>query len=48
MIHVSSGYVNSYLKEAHEKVYDLPDDPEKVISLVETLSDEALEEVEPK
>ncbi|CAH0404459.1 unnamed protein product [Chilo suppressalis] len=48
MIHVSSGYVNSYLLEAHEKVYEAPEDAEKVISLVGTLSDEALDEIEPK
>ncbi|XP_028175396.1 putative fatty acyl-CoA reductase CG8306 [Ostrinia furnacalis] len=48
MIHVSSAYVNSYLSEAHEKVYEAPEDAEKVISLVGTLSDEALEEIEPK
>lgn len=48
MIHVSSAYVNSYLTEAHEKVYEAPEDPEKVISLVGTLNDEGLLEVEPK
>ncbi|KAL0858810.1 hypothetical protein ABMA27_011274 [Loxostege sticticalis] len=48
MIHVSSAYVNSYLKEAHEKVYEAPEDAEKVISLIGTLSDEALDEIEPK
>ncbi|XP_037300738.1 putative fatty acyl-CoA reductase CG8306 [Manduca sexta] len=48
MIHVSSAYVNSYLTEAHEKVYDAPEDAEKVISLVGTLSDEALDQIEPK
>ncbi|KAJ0182950.1 hypothetical protein K1T71_000926 [Dendrolimus kikuchii] len=48
MIQVSSAFVNSYLTEAHEKLYEAPEDPEKVISLVGTLSDEALDEVEPK
>ncbi|KAH9645349.1 hypothetical protein HF086_011113 [Spodoptera exigua] len=48
MIHVSSAYVNSYLTEAHEKIYEAPEDPEKVISLVGTLNDEALLEIEPK
>ncbi|CAG9794521.1 unnamed protein product [Diatraea saccharalis] len=48
MIHVSSAYVNSYLTEAHEKVYEAPEDAEKIISLVSTLSDEALDEIEPK
>lgn len=48
MIHVSSAYVNSYLLETHEKLYDKPEDTEKVISLVDTLNDEALQTVEPK
>ncbi|XP_068621818.1 putative fatty acyl-CoA reductase CG8306 [Battus philenor] len=48
MIHVSSAYVNSYLTEVYEKVYDTPGDVEKVISLVETLNDNELNEIEPK
>ncbi|XP_014371659.2 putative fatty acyl-CoA reductase CG8306 [Papilio machaon] len=48
MVHVSSAYVNSYLTEAHEKVYDAPEDVEKVISLVKTLNDDALNEIEPQ
>ncbi|XP_063392487.1 putative fatty acyl-CoA reductase CG8306 [Cydia fagiglandana] len=48
MIHVSSAYVNSYLHEAREKLYDAPEDVEQVIALVDTLSDEALAVVEPK
>nr|UEV87814.1 fatty acyl reductase 7 [Maruca vitrata] len=49
LVHVSSGYVNSYLREAHERVYPAPEtDAEKVVSLVATLSDEALDEVESK
>lgn len=48
MVHVSSAYVNSFLTEAHEKVYEAPEDAEKVISLVSTLNDEALLEIEPK
>ncbi|CAG4949633.1 unnamed protein product [Parnassius apollo] len=48
MVHVSSAYVNSYLTEAHEKVYDAPEDVEKVISLVETMNDDALIEIEPQ
>ncbi|KAJ2943359.1 hypothetical protein O0L34_g12167 [Tuta absoluta] len=48
MIHVSSAYVNSYLTECHEKVYEAPEDPEKVISLVNSMTDEALDELEPK
>ncbi|CAH0602009.1 unnamed protein product [Chrysodeixis includens] len=48
MVHVSSAYVNSFLSEAHEKVYEEPEDAEKVISLVDTLSDDALLEIEKK
>ncbi|KAL4711261.1 hypothetical protein ACJJTC_019102 [Scirpophaga incertulas] len=47
MVHVSSGYVNSYLKEAHEKVYEAPEDPEKVISLIGIMTDDTLEDMEP-
>ena len=46
MIHVSSAYVNSYLKEAHEKVYDTPADVESVIDLSRKLSDQALVDME--
>ncbi|XP_017466419.1 PREDICTED: putative fatty acyl-CoA reductase CG8306 [Rhagoletis zephyria] len=48
LVHVSSAYVNSYITEVEEKLYPAPDDPEKVIHLAETLSDEALKELEPK
>ncbi|XP_063898661.1 putative fatty acyl-CoA reductase CG8306 [Helicoverpa armigera] len=48
MIHVSSAYVNSFLTEAHEKVYEAPEDAQKVISLVETLNDESLLQIEHK
>lgn len=48
MVHVSSGYVNSFLTEAHEKIYDPPEDAEKVISLINTLNDQELDELEPK
>ncbi|CAD7012235.1 unnamed protein product [Ceratitis capitata] len=47
LVHVSSAYVNSYITEVEEKLYPAPDDPEKVIHLAETLSDEALKELEP-
>ncbi|OWR51076.1 hypothetical protein KGM_211700 [Danaus plexippus plexippus] len=46
MIHVSSAYVNSYLKEVDEKVYDRPADPENIINMVNTLTDDALNDVE--
>lgn len=48
LVHVSSAYVNSYITEVEEKLYPSPDDPEKIIQLSETLSDEALKELEPK
>nr|QLI62003.1 fatty acyl-CoA reductase 13 [Streltzoviella insularis] len=48
LIHVSSAYVNSYLNEAHEKVYEAPEDVERVISLVNSLSDEGLDNIEKK
>ncbi|CAB3257546.1 unnamed protein product [Arctia plantaginis] len=48
MVHVSSAYVNSFLTEAHEKVYEAPEDPDKVISLINTLNDQELDEIEPK
>ncbi|XP_026322622.1 putative fatty acyl-CoA reductase CG8306 [Hyposmocoma kahamanoa] len=48
VVHVSSAYVNSYLKEAYEKIYEAPEDVEKVIALVGTLSDEGLDQIEGK
>lgn len=48
VIHVSSAYVNSYLTEAHEKVYEAPDDAEKIIALIEDKNDEELLQLEPK
>ncbi|XP_053695722.1 putative fatty acyl-CoA reductase CG8306 [Sabethes cyaneus] len=45
MVHVSSAYVNSYLKETDEKLYPAPENAEKIIDLVNTLSDEALDEL---
>ncbi|XP_037955042.1 putative fatty acyl-CoA reductase CG8306 [Teleopsis dalmanni] len=48
LVHVSSAYVNSYITEVEEKLYPSPDDPEKVIHLAETLTDEALKDLEPK
>ncbi|XP_053621972.1 putative fatty acyl-CoA reductase CG8306 [Plodia interpunctella] len=46
MVHVSSAYVNSYLKEAHEKVYETPEDAEKVIAMINSMSDEELDKAE--
>ncbi|XP_013103420.2 putative fatty acyl-CoA reductase CG8306 [Stomoxys calcitrans] len=48
LVHVSSAYVNSYLTDVEEKLYPAPDDPEKVIDLVNKSSDSALKEMEPK
>ncbi|GBP88767.1 Putative fatty acyl-CoA reductase CG8306 [Eumeta japonica] len=48
MVQVSSAYVNSYLKEVHEKVYEAPEDVNNVLSLVDTLNDESLQQVETK
>lgn len=48
LVHVSSAYVNSYLKEVHERVYEAPEDADKVIALVGTLNDSALDEIEPQ
>ncbi|XP_055639254.1 putative fatty acyl-CoA reductase CG8306 [Toxorhynchites rutilus septentrionalis] len=43
MVHVSSAYVNAYLKEADEKLYPVHESAEKVIDLVNTLTDDALD-----
>uniref|UniRef100_A0AAG5CS63 Fatty acyl-CoA reductase n=1 Tax=Anopheles atroparvus TaxID=41427 RepID=A0AAG5CS63_ANOAO len=48
MVHVSSAYVNSYLTEAEEKLYPCTESAQKVVDLVETLSDSALDELLPK
>ncbi|XP_041970807.1 putative fatty acyl-CoA reductase CG8306 [Aricia agestis] len=46
LVHVSSAYVNSYLTETTEKLYDAPADVEKVIELSKTMSDQALLDIE--
>ncbi|XP_046975832.1 putative fatty acyl-CoA reductase CG8306 [Vanessa cardui] len=46
MVHVSSAYVNSYLKEVDEKVYDAPAEVESVISMAEKLTEQALIDLE--
>lgn len=48
MVHVSSAYVNSYLKEADEKLYPVHEDAEKIIDLVNSLKDDALEQLTDK
>lgn len=47
MVHVSSAYVSSFIKEAHEKLYPAPENAEKVIDLAQSLSDAALAELTP-
>lgn len=47
MVHVSSAYVNSFLVECEEILYPAPENAEKVIEMVSTLSDEALIEIQP-
>uniref|UniRef100_A0A2M4BKN8 Fatty acyl-CoA reductase n=1 Tax=Anopheles marajoara TaxID=58244 RepID=A0A2M4BKN8_9DIPT len=48
MVHISSAYVNSYLTEAEEKLYPCTETAQKVIDLVDTLSDTALDDLLPK
>jgi alcohol-forming fatty acyl-CoA reductase len=50
MVHVSSAYVNAYMLDAEEKLYPPleEDQAQKLIDLVNTLSDDAIEEVTPK
>lgn len=47
MVHISSSYVNAFLKETEEILYPSPDDVERVIDLAHSLSDEALLELAP-
>lgn len=47
-LHVSSAYVNSYRNSADEIIYPLTEDPERLISLVDKLTDEELEIETPK
>lgn len=48
LVHVSSAYVNSFELHAEEKIYPLSEDPEKVIKLVNELSEALLSEMTPK
>ncbi|XP_053660299.1 putative fatty acyl-CoA reductase CG8306 [Anopheles marshallii] len=48
MVHISSAYVNSYLTEAEEKLYPCTETAQKVVDLVDTLNDSALDELLPK
>lgn len=42
LVHVSSAYVNAYLVECDEDLYPAPANPENIIEMVNTLSDEEL------
>lgn len=42
LVHVSSAYVNSVLREAHEKLYPAPADVEELLQLVEKTDEETL------
>ncbi|XP_073848812.1 putative fatty acyl-CoA reductase CG8306 [Musca autumnalis] len=46
LVHVSSAYVNSYLTDVEEKLYPAPDDPERIIELVNKSTDKELKEME--
>lgn len=48
MVHVSSVYVNSFLLKTTEQLYEKPADPEEIIKLVQTTSDEELERITPQ
>ena len=49
LVHVSSAYVNSNRKgRVEEVVYPAPENAEKVIDLIASLSDEALTDLTPK
>ncbi|XP_055602545.1 putative fatty acyl-CoA reductase CG8306 [Uranotaenia lowii] len=45
MVHVSSAYVNAFLKETEERLYPTHESAEKIIDLVNTLSEDALDEL---
>ncbi|KAJ8687689.1 hypothetical protein QAD02_023483 [Eretmocerus hayati] len=47
LIHVSSAYVNSTLKEAHERLYTAPIDVKELLKKVQELSDEQLNDATP-
>lgn len=48
MVHVSSAYVNSNRKQAEEVLYPVKEEADKLISLSNTLTDEALNALTPK
>ncbi|XP_058455928.1 putative fatty acyl-CoA reductase CG8306 [Malaya genurostris] len=45
MVHVSSAYVNAFLKEAEEKLYPSHENADKVIDLVNSLNDGTLDQL---
>ena len=47
MLHVSSAYANANRSSAEEVLYPAPYDADKVIDLVSSLNDSALEEITP-
>lgn len=47
LVHVSSAYVNSYLVECDEILYPSPADPEKIIEMISTLSEDELAAKQP-
>lgn len=46
-VHVSSAYVNSFLKDCKEVIYDLAQDPEHIINLASSHPEAELEEMTP-
>lgn len=48
LLHVSSAYANSDKVNVDEIIYPLQEDPDKLINLVSSLKDEALDEITPK
>ncbi|KAF2898636.1 hypothetical protein ILUMI_07546 [Ignelater luminosus] len=47
-VHVSSAYVNSWRLQADEIIYPVKEDPERIISLVETLTEKELDDMTPE
>ena len=47
MVHVSSAYVNSTLKEVQERLYPPPMDVKDLLKKIEELSDEELDNATP-
>lgn len=43
MVHISSAFVNAFLLETEEKLYEAPDDADKIIELAKTKDDKELD-----